>query len=160
MVYSVNQSPYSLIQEFYDKVVKNHTFLKHYLVLKKSWINIAVFLSSETGTILMKWLKLQENKLWGLWPVSGVNEVRQLSSCMQVYYYILFSPKNYLWKLFLKFVVNAMFDLGGILASYLMICITFTLHVQINVIIFTCTLALLEWIEELTVFYVLHNKIC
>ena len=53
-----------------------------------------------------------------------------------------------------------MFDLGGILASYLMICITFTLHVQINVIIFTCTLALLEWIEELTVFYVLHNKIC
>ena len=79
---------------------------------------------------------------------------------MQVYYYILFSPKNYLWKLFLKFVVNAMFDLGGILASYLMICITFTLHVQINVIIFTCTLALLEWIEELTVFYVLHNKIC
>ena len=80
---------------------------------------------------------------------------------MQVYYYyILFSPKNYLWKLFLKFVVNAMFDLGGILASYLMICITFTLHIQINVIIFTCTLALLEWIEELTVFYVLHNKIC
>ena len=66
------------LQQFYNKVVEIvgfgsitscnneiQTFARVKLVSESSCIDVAVFLSSETGTILMERLK-QENKLRGL----------------------------------------------------------------------------------------------